>query len=223
MKSVAPTAPKVAANPDKIIWVMPLPGIASRLVSALTDTASELSAGFTAYLRNALLPEMSRNWFPIRLALLVGSSLAHPIDTLRGAAAADELDLKRRRRFIPILTISAGIHGVLVVYLVYLAFFSQFANLQVVNKAYKKFDPNTILAKLYYPPQMLRGAPQGPAMTLEEIRARAEKKKHELALAREKAEKIRKEKEEADRKAAEEAAKVAAEKKPATEQPKLSE
>jgi hypothetical protein len=70
---------------------------------------------------------------------------------------------------------------------------------------------------------MLRAAPRGPAMTLEEIRARAEKKKHELELARENAERIKKEKEEADRKAAEEAAKVAAEKKPAPEQPKLSE
>ena len=92
------------------------------------------------------------------------------------------------------MTLSAAVHGALVVYLVYLAFFSQFAHLQVVSKAYKKFDPNTILAKLYYPPQMLRAAPQGPAMTLEEIRERTEKKKHELALAREKAEKIKKEK-----------------------------
>ena len=50
-------------------------------------------------------------------------------------------------------------------------------------------------------------------MTLEEIRARAEKRKQELARAKEKAEKEKKEKEEADRKAAEEAAK-AAEKKP---------
>jgi len=54
-------------------------------------------------------------------------------------------------------------------------------------------------------------------MTIEEIRARAEKHKRELELAREKAEKERKEKEEADRKAAEEAAKVAAQNKPASE------
>jgi hypothetical protein len=111
---------------------------------------------------------------------------------------------------------------VLIVYLIYLAFFSQFANLRVVNKAYRKFDPNRLMEKLYYPPQMLRMAPRGPAMTLEEIRARAEKNKHELALARERAEKEKKEKEEADRKVAEEAAKVAAQNKPATET-KLSE
>ena len=216
MKDVANKTTKVAADPDRIIWIMPLPGVASRLASALADTAREMSAGSASYLRNALLPEISRDWFALRLALLVGTSLAHPVQTLRGATAPDSLDLKRRRRFIPILTLSAGVHGVLIIYLIYLAFFSPFAHLRVVNKAYRTFDPNTILAKLYYPPQILRGAPRGPAMTLEEIRARAEKHKHELALAREKAEKEKKEKEEADRKAAEEAAKVAAQNKPAT-------
>jgi hypothetical protein len=216
MKNVAPNTTKVAADPDKIIRIMPLPGVASRLASALADTVRELSAGPASYLRNALLPEISPDWFPIRLALLVASSLAHPIEALRGATAGDALDLKRRRRFIPILTVSAGVHGVLIIYLIYLAFFSPFAHVRMVNKAYRKFDPNTILAKLYYPPQILRAAPTGPAMTLEEIRARAEKHKHELALAREKAEKEKKEKEEADRKAAEEAAKVAAQNKPAT-------
>ncbi len=222
MKSVAPKTTKVAANPDKIIWIMPLPGVAARLASAFAETVHELAAGPASYLRGALLPEVSRDWFPIRLAALVGTSFAHPLDTLRGAASGDAIALKRRRRFIPILTVSAGVHGVLIVYLIYLAFFSQFANLHVVNKAYRKFDPNRLLEKLYYPPQMLRGAPRGPAMTLEEIRARAEKHKHELALAREKAEKEKKQKEEADRKAAEEAAKVAAQNKPAAES-KLSE
>ena len=100
------------------------------------------------------------------------------------------------------LTVSAGAHGLLVVYLIYLAFFSQFANLRVVNKAYRKFDADKVMEKLYYPPQMLRMPQRGEAMPLEEIRARAEKHKHELALAREKAERERKEKEEADRKAA---------------------
>lgn len=203
-------------NPDKIIWIMPLPGAASRLASALAETVSEFRAGPLRYLRVALLPDRIRDWFPIRVAALVASSLAHPFETLRGAAAADEIELKRRRRFVPILTVSAAIHGALIVYLVYLAFFSAFAHVRVVNKAYRKFDPNTILGKLYYPPQILRMAPKGPAMTLEEIRARAEKHKQELALARAKAEKEKKEKEELERKAAEEAAKVAAQNKPAT-------
>jgi hypothetical protein len=216
MSSVERKTTKVAPNPDKIFWIMPQPGVASRLASAFAETARELSAGSGSYLRNALLPEISRDWFPIRLATLVAESLAHPVETLRGATAADALDLKRRRRFVPILTLSAGVHGVLILYLIYLAFFSPYAHVRMVNKAYRKFDPDTILAKLYYPPQILRSAPTGPAMTLEEIRARAEKHKKELALAREKAEREKKEKEEADRKAAAEAAKIAAQNKPAT-------
>ncbi|MFY9558550.1 MAG: hypothetical protein WAV20_13215 [Blastocatellia bacterium] len=207
---------KTPPNPEKVIWIMPLPGIASRLASVLRDTVRELSTGTLPYLGAALLPDHPRDWFPIRLAALVGTSMAHPIETLRGATIADAIEQKRRRRFIPVLTVSAGIHGVLIAYLIYLAFFSPFAHVRMVNKAYRKFDANVILAPLYYPPQILRQAPTGPAMTLEEIRERAEKHKQELARAREKAEKERKEKEEAERKAAEEAAKVAAQNKPAT-------
>jgi hypothetical protein len=139
------------------------------------------------------------------------------VETIEGALATDPLEAKHRRRFLPILATLAAVYLGLGIYVSYLAFFSQFAHLRVVNKAYKKFDPDTILAKLYYPPQMLRPAPTGPAMTIEEIRARAEEHKRELALAREKAEKERKEKEEAARKAAEEAAKIAAQNKPASD------
>lgn len=205
-----------------IFRVMPQPGLAERLARALDDTAREVSAGPLSYLRVAFLPDRIEDWFPIKFAKLVGASLAHPVETIEGALATDPIEANRRRRFLPILATLVAVYLALGLYVFYLAFFSQFAHLRVVNKAYKRFDPNTILAKLYYPPQMLRGAPSGPAMTLEEIRARAEKHKHELALAREKAEKEKKEKEEADRKAAEEAAKVAAQNKPATE-PKLSE
>lgn len=196
---------------------MPLPGAASRLASALAETARELGAGPLSYLRVAFLPDRIEDWFPIKFAKLVGASLAHPVETIKGALATDQIEVNRRRRFLPILATLAVVYLALGLYVSYLAFFSQFAHLRVVNKAYKKFDPDTLIAKLYYPPQMLRGPPSGPAMTLEEVRARAEKHKKELALAREKAEKEKKEKEEAERKAAEEAAKVAAQNKPATE------
>lgn len=212
----AQTDTKGVGNPDRVIWIMPLPGLAERLGSAFRATARELGAGPGTYLRNALFPDKTGDWMPVRVATLIGTSVAHPLETLKGSVASDEIGLKRRRRFLPILTVSAGLHGVLIIYLIYLAFFSPYAHMRVVNKAYRKFDPNTILAKLYYPPQVLRQAPQGPAMTLEEIRARAEKHKEEIALAKAKAEKEKKEKEEADRKAAEEAAKVAAANKPAT-------
>jgi TonB family protein len=118
---------------------------------------------------------------------------------------------------MPVLTISATVHGVLIVYFIYLAFFSPFARLRIVDREYRKFNPDIVLAHLYYPPQILRQAPTGSTMTLEEIRERALKRREELAKAREKAErekaeKEKKEKEEAERKAAEEA-KIAAEKK----------
>lgn len=193
---------------------MPLPGVAKRLARAVADTVQELSRGAGSYLRTALLPDRDRDWFPVRVARLILNSAAHPIDTIRGAVAAGAIELKWRRRLLPVLSISAAIHGALIIYLIYLAFFSAFAHVRVVNKAYRQFDPNAILVKLYYPPQLLRQAQQGQAMTLDEIRARAEKHKEEIARAKEKAEKEKKEKEEADRKAAE-AAEVAAENKPA--------
>jgi hypothetical protein len=222
MKSVILPTTKAVADPEKVIWIMPLPGLASRLARALADTAREVAGGPVSYFGAAFLPDRAEDFFWLRMARLIAASMAHPIETLRGATASDEIALKRRRRFIPILSVSAGVHGVLIVYLVYLAFFSAFAHMSVVNKAYRKFDPNTVLAKLYYPPQLLRATSKGPAMTLDEIRARADKHKHELELAKEQAEKEKKEKEEVERKAAEEAAKVAAQSKP-VDQPKLGE
>lgn len=216
MEKVALTAKRTEPNPDRIIWIMPLPGLAARLARVLADTLHEVGRGPISYLRAAFLPDRIGDWFWFRLTGLIATSIAHPVETIRGAAAGDAIELKRRRRFIPILTLSAGAHGVLIVYLIYLALFSAFGHLRVVDKAYRKFNPDTLLVKLYYPPQMLRQAPRGPAMTLEEIRARAEKHKKELALAREKAEKEKKEKQEAERKAAEEAARVAEQNKPAT-------
>jgi len=217
MEKVAHKPKAIQPNPDRIFWLMPLPGVLTRLGNAVGQTFREISSGPLAYLRAAFLPDRIEEWFWFRLGRLLSASFAHPVEALSGAVAGDDIEKKRRRRLFPILAASAGVHGGLVVYLVYLAFFSPYANLHVVNKAYKKFDPK-MLEKLYYPPQIFRLAPtpQTSAMTLEEIRARAEKHKQELALAREKAERERKEREEADRKAAEEQAKLAAEKKPST-------
>ena len=204
-------------NPERIFWLMPLPGLITRLGYAFSETVREISSGPLAYLRAAFLPDRMEESFWFRLGRLISNSFAHPVEALRGAVAGSEIEIKWRRRLFPILAGSAGVHGALVVYLVYQAFFSPYANMRIVNKEYKKFDPR-MLEHLYYPPQIFRLAPtpQTSAMTLEEIRARAEKHKQELALAREKAERERKAKEEADRKAAEEAAKLAAEKKPSS-------
>ena len=200
-------------DPDRIFQLMPRPGLAVRLVRAIRETISQLRDGTLSYLRAAFLPDRVTELFWLRLATRLGVSLAHPIDTLKGAFAPDNTGFKRRRWFAPVLGASAAAHGVAIVYLIYLAFFSAFAHVRVVNKAYRAFDADTILAKLYYPPQILRQA-RGSAMTLDEIRARAEKHKQELARAKERAEREKKEKEEAERKAAAEAAKLEAEKKP---------
>src|SRR6185369_10278315 len=192
------TAPR-AGSPERIFWLMPMPGLGARLARAVSDTPRDLSVGVYSYLRHALFPERMADWFWLRTARLVGDSFAHPIETLAGIVAPDNTGFRKRRWFAPVLATSAAAHGALIVYLVYLAFFSAFAHVQVVNKAYRQFDPNALLVKLYYPPQILRQAQQGQAMTLDEIRARAEKHKQEIALAKEKAEKEKKEKEEADR------------------------
>ncbi len=216
MKSAALTRKWNQPNPDRIIWTMPWPGLTARLAHALADTAREIGSGPLSYLRVAFLPDRIAEWFWFRLIKLIAMSVAHPIEALQGATAADAIELRRRPRLLAILTVSAGLHGVLMAYLAYLAFFSPFAHLRVVDKAYNKFDPEKAMEKLYYPPQMLRLAPKGQAMTLEEIRARAEKRKREMELAREKAEQEKKAKEEAERKAAEEAAKVAQQNKTST-------
>jgi TonB-like protein len=218
MERNALQANRTEPNPDRIFWIMPWPGLAERLARALGSAAREFGGGPVSYLRGSLLPDQIEDWFPIKFARLLGASLAHPVETIKGAFAIDAIAAKRRRRFLPILATLFVVYLGLGLYVTYKAFLSPFAHWRVVNnKDYKRFDPDKLLAKLYYPPQMLRGAPRGPAMTLEEIRARVEKHKKEIALAREKAEKERKEREEADRKAAEEAAKVAAQNKPATE------
>jgi hypothetical protein len=216
MERVTLTETNTVADPERIFRLMPQPGLVARLGYALADTARELAAGPVSYLRVALFPDRVGDWFPIKLATLVGASLAHPLETIRAATAVDAIELKRRRRLLPVLSMSALLHGALIVYLFYLAFLSPFARMRIVNKAYRKFDPNVILAPLYYPPQIKRLAPAGPTMTLEEIRQRERKRREEIAKAqaeKEKAEKAKKEKEEAERKAAEEAAKLAAEKK----------
>jgi hypothetical protein len=216
MQTLGLKPPRTVPNPDKIFWIMPQPGIAARLARALADTVAEFSNAPLSYLRVALFPGRLQDWLPFRVLTLAAASLAHPVDIVKGVFAADAIGLERRRRFLTVLAIVVAVHFSLGLYVTYLAFFSPFAHLRVVNKAYRKFDPNTILAPLYYPPQILRMAPRGPAMTLEEIRARAEKHKEEMVRAKEKAEKEKKEKEEADRKTAEEAAKLAAQNKPAT-------
>jgi hypothetical protein len=207
---------------EGIFFLMPDPSLARRLVRVLGDLGNELGGGFASYLRAAFLPDPIWEAFPLRLASEIGAAFAHPLEVVAGARLIDEIDRKRRRRFIPVLAASAVVHGALMVYLVYLAVFSAFADLNVVNKDYRKFDPSILTVHLKYPPQMLKG-PQGEkTLTIEEIRERAKKRREEMARRREREEKekaererIEKERAEKEKKEAEQkAAELAAKEKP---------
>src|SRR5262249_16811919 len=89
-----------------------------------------------------------------------------------------------------------------------------YAKLRVVNEKYRKFDPNLLTGKLYYPVGMLQAQRTDKVLSLEEIQERA-RKRQAARLEREKAEREKKEREEAARKA-EEAAKLAAAEKAKT-------
>ncbi|MFY9608482.1 MAG: hypothetical protein WAU45_07695 [Blastocatellia bacterium] len=212
---------------------MPDPSLARRLQRVFGDLRSEIGGGFAAYSRAAFLPDRIWDSFPLRLVTEIGAAFAHPLEVVAGARLTDEIDRKRRRRFIPVLAASAAVHGALLVYLIYLAVFSAFANLDVVNREYRKFDPSILTVHLKYPANMLK-APQGDkTLTIEEIRERAKKRREEMARRREREEKEKaereriekeraeKEKKEAEQKAAELAAKEKA--KPTTEFGEINE
>jgi hypothetical protein len=195
--------------PEKALF-QPLPAttLLGRLGREIAGLGNELAAGPLKYLDAAFLPEQVRDWFPLALLSKTGHGVAHPLDVIAGAAATDEIGLKRRRIFIPVLSVSAVLHGVLISVLVYLMFFSQFTGISVVNKSYRKFDPRQF-DKLYYPAQIIRQHELDNLMKLEEIRER-DKQRREEALRRQKEreEEERKAREAAEAKAKEEQAKA---------------
>jgi hypothetical protein len=194
---------------------MPLPRttLGGRLAREVAEAIREIGESPASYLSAAFTPDRVDDWFPLRLFSGIGNAIGHPIEFIKGTAAADEIGLKRRRKLIPVLAVSAAIHGTLIVYLVYLMFFSQFAGIRVVNKRYKKFDPNEVSGKLYYPAQIIRQHELDNLMKLDEIRERDRKRREELARKqKEKEEREKKQKEEAERKAKEEQAKAEAQK-----------
>jgi len=102
MERVAVTQPNNVANPDRIFRMLPSPGLAARLASTVADTARELSAGTSSYLRVACClsaPKIGSN----QVRELVVASLTHPGETIRGALAKDQIQIKRRRAFSPYL------------------------------------------------------------------------------------------------------------------------
>ena len=155
MEEVAHKTNGVEPNPDRIIWIMPWPGLAARLARAAAEPFVSLAAvrfdiferlfcQITLKLVPSPVRELSsEDRWPTRLKPSRAAFAIDPIEP--GADAASCRYLRPLSSFI-------GLR----LYVAYLAFFSQFAHLRVVNRAYKKFDPDKLLAKLYYPPQMLR-------------------------------------------------------------------
>ena len=186
---------------------LPRTNMLARLARELVEAGREIVDGPASYLKAAFLPDRIGDWFPIRVASGVFLSAAHPIEFLAGATATDDIGLRRRRKFIPVLIVSGLVHGTLIVYLVYLMFFSAFAGIRVVNRAYRKYESST--DKLYYPTQIIQQHQLENLMKLEEIRERDRKRREEAARRQqEKEERERKAKEEAERKAKEEVAKA---------------
>lgn len=200
---------------EKVLF-MPLPRttLLGRLGRELAGASREFTAGPGSYLSAAFFPDKTSDWFPLRFLAGLGYAFTSPVAMLKSAASTDEIGAKRRRKLIPALTVSAAIHGTLIVYLIYLMFFSQFAGLRLVNRGYKKFNPNDVEAKLYYPAQIIRQHELDNLKKLDEIRAEEAKRREEAArrekerLEKERLEKEKKAKEEADRLAKEEMAKA---------------
>src|SRR5262249_16281699 len=84
---------------------------------------------------------------------------------------------------------------------IYLALISPFAGLRVVNRAYRLGDVSGILAKLYYPPQVIRQHQLDNLKKLEELQRQETQRREEAARRqkekeeREKGEKGKKRKE----------------------------
>ncbi|MEK6303832.1 MAG: energy transducer TonB [Acidobacteriota bacterium] len=218
MKSEKETIPSPQSPEERIFHLMPDPSLASRLLREFGDLAGELGGGFAAYLQAAFLPDPIHDWFPLRVASEIGTTFAHPLEFLAGAASTDEIGRKWRRRLVPALAASAAVHGALIVYLIYLALYAAFGNVRVVDKDYRKFDPSILTVHLKYPPQMLKAPQSDKTLALEEIRERAKKRREQIArdrAAREEREKAEREKAEKERKEAEQkAAELAAKEKP---------
>jgi hypothetical protein len=131
------------------------------------------------------------------------------------AVSPEPVIMRRRRRFRPVLAVSAFAHSFLILYIVYIGIISPFAGIKIVRKPYRPFDP-AMVGPLYYPKGMIHVPTPTNAMTLDEIRERARKRAEQLArqrekeeqerIAREKAEqeKVEKEKQIAEAKASEE-------------------
>src|SRR5262245_11117890 len=119
---------------DALFQLMPWPSLATRLGREARDLAGEVGSRPLGYLRTAFLPDQMRDWLPIQVATSLGSLIAHPIQSV--IPTSDEIAIKRRRRFIPVLVTVAILHVAFGAYVSYQAFLSPYAKLRVVNEKY---------------------------------------------------------------------------------------
>jgi hypothetical protein len=229
LSALPPVADRMKAETDNIFSQPPRQNtLGERLARELADAAPQIARGPASYLSAAFSLDSFGEWLPVRLARnlasFVGGLLAHPIKSVSVSLAPDavltgyihpralhsatfvaraaltvEPVAKRRSLFRPILAVSGMFHSVLIIYLIYIAFLSVFSDLRVVNKAYRKFDVNQVLAPLQYPPQMLKMFAVQRAMELERVRELDRKRREELARERERAERERAERDKTER------------------------
>ena len=190
---------------DRIFTQILPPPLGVRLVRQLGDTITLFFAEPSDFLRNSLVP--GRNWFPARVLSAftdaAKSLAAHPVRFVAGAFAPDEIGRKRRRRFIPLLTVSVVAHVLLIAVLFVFALLRPFLGVHVTEHAYNKENFDWLFKPLHYPPGMLRAPVSDKQMTLDEIRKRALDRKKREEEARLERERRRKEEEVAARKAEE--------------------
>ena len=101
---------------DRIFTQIDEPPLGVRLLRQLRDTLQFLFSGPGDFFRTSLFP--GRDWFPGRLAGALAdtskSLVTHPARFVADTLTPDEIALKRRRRLTTILTISVGVHAIVI-------------------------------------------------------------------------------------------------------------
>jgi hypothetical protein len=236
-------------KPDKEIFtLMKQESFIERLARELRDLPKEMSASPASYLRAALLPDSINSWLPLSLANHFAGEVAyffrHPIQFIKGVLSPDAISLgyiyqpaytaaigftsyifsaekkhiKRSPLLISLLSVSAVFHAVFITYLLYIAIVAPYASLRVVNKPYRQYDDKLVAV---IPPSLkLPSKSLENTMSLEEIRARDQKRREEEERKRREAEERKRKEEE---KAAQAKADQEAKDKAAAEQAKAAE
>lgn len=205
---------------------------------ALTDAVREFGRSPLAYLNAAFLPDRINDWLPLRLGAALWETITQPLFFIRGlfyrdkigvgfiyspahmstfvvnAYSPENVRVKARDRFVPVLIASGAVHATLIVFLIYLTIanmFAPFMDVRIVDRPYRPFDAETV-AQLYAGQRKIQSSVADKVVPLEEIEERERKRRDEAERRRREEEERRKaEQEKAEREAKEQAAKAAEE------------